>query len=137
MNAGDQYSLTVQATDKGGLFSQAIVEVKISPGPNTQPPVFEQSVYDIEVSEGATINSTAATIKAVDPEGDPVSYSILSGNDLRQFAIGSKTGVITVIRQLDREDLNRYQLVSHYLKTNSVVCCHLCFNFQRFIFIFR
>lgn len=63
LSAGDQYSLTVQATDKGGLFSQAIVEVKINPGPNTQPPVFEQSVYNIEVSEGATINSTAATVK--------------------------------------------------------------------------
>ncbi|KAJ8954942.1 hypothetical protein NQ318_000372 [Aromia moschata] len=43
--------------------------------------------------------------------GDPVSYSIVSGNDLRQFAIGAKTGVMTIIRQLDREDLNRYQLV--------------------------
>ena len=62
LNAGDQYSLTVQATDKGGLYSQAIVEVTISPGPNTQSPIFEQSIYDIEVSEGATINSTVATI---------------------------------------------------------------------------
>lgn len=62
LNAGDQYSLTVQATDKGGLYSQAIVEVTISPGPNTQSPIFEQSVYDIEVSEGATINSSVATI---------------------------------------------------------------------------
>lgn len=111
LNAGEQYSLTVQATDLGGLYSQAIVEVTISPGPNTQPPVFEQSSYDIEVSEGATINSTIATIMATDPEGDPVTYSIASGNDLRQFAIGSKSGVITVIRQLDREDLNTYQLV--------------------------
>ncbi|CAH1113662.1 unnamed protein product [Psylliodes chrysocephalus] len=111
LNAGEQYSLTVQATDTGGLYSQAIVEVTISPGPNTQAPVFEQSIYDIEVSEGATINSTIATIMATDPEGDPVTYSIVSGNDLRQFAIGSKSGIITIIRQLDREDLNRYQLV--------------------------
>ncbi|CAG9858014.1 unnamed protein product [Phyllotreta striolata] len=111
LNAGEQYSLTVQATDSGGLYSQAIVEVNVSPGPNTQPPVFEQSVYDIEVSEGVTINSTIATIVATDPEGDPVTYSIVSGNDLRQFAIGSKSGIITIIRQLDREDLNTYQLV--------------------------
>lgn len=64
LNAGDQYSLTVQATDRGGLYSQAIVEVTISPGPNTQSPIFEQNVYDIEVSEGATINSTIATVTA-------------------------------------------------------------------------
>ncbi|XP_030756707.1 cadherin-99C [Sitophilus oryzae] len=111
LNAGDQYSLTVQATDSGGLYSQAIVEVTVSPGPNTEAPVFEQSVYDIEVSEGATINSTVATLLAVDPEGDPVLYSIVSGNDLRQFAIGSRSGVISIIRMLDREDLNRYQLM--------------------------
>ncbi|KAG5889476.1 hypothetical protein JTB14_026489 [Gonioctena quinquepunctata] len=111
LNAGEQYSLTVQATDKGGLYSQAIVEVTISPGPNTQAPVFEQAAYDIEVSEGATINSTVASITAVDPEGDPVAYSIESGNDLRQFAIGPKTGIMTIIRQLDREELNTYQLV--------------------------
>lgn len=66
MSAGEQYSLTVQATDKGGLYSQAIIEVTISPGPNTQSPIFEQSVYDVDVSEGATINSTIATITVLD-----------------------------------------------------------------------
>lgn len=62
MSTGEQYSLTVQATDKGGLYSQAIVEVTVSPGPNTRPPIFEEEEYDIEVSEGVTINSTIATI---------------------------------------------------------------------------
>lgn len=62
LNAGEQYSLTVQATDRGGLYTQAIVEVTVSPGPNTQSPIFEQNIYDIEVSEGATINSTVATV---------------------------------------------------------------------------
>lgn len=47
----------------------------------------------------------------MDPENEPVTYSIVSGNDLRQFAINDKTGVLTVIRKLDREDLTRYQLV--------------------------
>lgn len=50
--------------------------------------------------------------QATDPENDPVSYSIISGNDLRQFGIDDKTGVICVIRKLDREDLTRYELVS-------------------------
>ncbi|XP_054015631.1 cadherin-99C isoform X1 [Hylaeus anthracinus] len=111
LNAGEQYSITVQATDKGGKYSQTIVEVNVIPGPNTRSPVFQQSVYEVQVSEGASINSTVATITAIDPENDPVSYSIVSGNDLRQFAIGDKSGVITVIRKLDREDLTRYQLL--------------------------
>lgn len=50
-------------------------------------------------------------MKAEDPENDPVTYKIMSGNDLRQFAIGAETGVITVIRKLDRESLTRYQLL--------------------------
>ncbi|XP_015434826.1 PREDICTED: LOW QUALITY PROTEIN: protocadherin-15-like, partial [Dufourea novaeangliae] len=111
LNAGEQYSITVQATDKGGKYSQTIVEVNVIPGPNTRSPIFQQSVYEVQVSEGASINSTVATITAVDPENDPVSYSIVSGNDLRQFGIGDKSGVITVIRKLDREDLTRYQLL--------------------------
>ena len=47
----------------------------------------------------------------MDPEQEEVSYSIILGNDLRQFGINDKTGVINVIRKLDREDLTRYQLV--------------------------
>lgn len=109
--AGEQYSLTVQATDIGNLHSQAIVEVTVIPGPNTKPPKFLKNVYDVQVSEGAEINSTVTVVKAEDPEGDPVKYSIISGNDLRQFYIGQENGVLSVIRKLDREELSRYQLI--------------------------
>lgn len=62
LNAGEQYSITVQATDKGNKYSQTIVEVNVIPGPNTRSPVFQQPVYEVQVSEGASINSTVATI---------------------------------------------------------------------------
>uniref|UniRef100_A0AAG5CSC6 Cadherin domain-containing protein n=1 Tax=Anopheles atroparvus TaxID=41427 RepID=A0AAG5CSC6_ANOAO len=111
LNAGEQYSITVQASDVGGLSSQAIVEVTITPGPNTKPPRFARPVYEVQVSEGAEINSTVIVLKAEDPENDPVSYAITTGNDLRQFSVGKDSGVISVIRKLDREDLTRYQLI--------------------------
>lgn len=60
--AGEQYSLTIQATDQGGLSSQAILEVNVIPGPNKRGPIFEQSVYDAEVSEGAILNSTVLVV---------------------------------------------------------------------------
>lgn len=47
--AGERYSITVQASDIGNLFSQAIVEVTVIPGPNTKPPKFVKSVYDVQV----------------------------------------------------------------------------------------
>jgi protocadherin-15 len=109
--AGERYSITVQASDIGNLYSQAIVEVTVIPGPNTKPPKFVKSVYDVQVSEGADINSTVAVVKAEDPESDPVHYTIVSGNDLRQFSIGTESGVITVLRKLDREQITRYQLI--------------------------
>ncbi|KAL5285532.1 hypothetical protein ACFFRR_007314 [Megaselia abdita] len=108
---GEQFSITVQATDNGGLSSQAIAEVSVAPGPNTKPPVFEKNAYKVQVSEGAEINSTVIVIKAEDPEGDPVLYSIASGNDLRQFSVGRENGIISVIRKLDRESLTTYQLI--------------------------
>lgn len=116
MMAGDQYSITIQATDSGGLFTQSIVEVIVVAGPNTKSPVFSQSSYEVTVSEGSPINTTVIPLKAIDPENDPVSYSILSGNDLRQFTIGEKSGIVSVIRKLDREELTRYQLVSHIIR---------------------
>lgn len=109
--AGERYSLTVQASDIGNLYSQAIVEVTVIPGPNTKPPKFLKSIYEVQVSEGADINSTVAAVRAEDPESDPVHYVIMSGNDLRQFAISPETGVISVIRKLDREQITRYQLI--------------------------
>lgn len=109
--AGEQYSITVQATDIGGLSSQAIVEVSVTPGPNTKPPRFQKPIYEVQVSEGAEINSTVTVVHADDPENDEVVYSIISGNDLRQFAVGQESGVIVVIRKLDRESLTRYQLI--------------------------
>lgn len=111
LQAGEQYSVTIRATDSKGLSSQGIVELLVAPGPNTQPPQFSSRDYYAPVSEGASINSTVTTVTAKDPENEPVTYSIVSGNDFRQFAIGANTGIITVIRRLDREVLTRYQLM--------------------------
>lgn len=109
LNAGQQYSITVQATDIGGLYSQTIVEVSVTPGPNTKPPKFQQPVYEVQISEGAEINSTVVTVRAEDPENDPIRYSISSGDDLKQFRI-NEHGLISVSRKLDREDFSRYLL---------------------------
>ncbi|KAG6457226.1 hypothetical protein O3G_MSEX010182, partial [Manduca sexta] len=111
LQAGEQYSVTIRASDAKGLSSQGIVELRVAPGPNTKAPAFTARDYYAPVSEGAAINSTVTTVTAKDPENEPVTYSIVSGNDLRQFAIGSNTGIITVIRSLDREVLTRYQLM--------------------------
>lgn len=108
--SGEHYSITVQATDTGQLYSQTIVEIYVTPGPNIRPPKFSKPIYEVQISEGAEINSTVINVRADDPENETITYSIVSGDDLRQFSIHD-SGVITVSRKLDREDLTRYQLI--------------------------
>lgn len=107
--SGEQYSLTVQATDAGLLSTQTIIEIHVTPGPNIRPPKFTKPIYEVNISEGADINSTVTVVRAEDPENETITYAIVSGDDLRQFSIHD-TGVITLSRKLDREDLTRYQL---------------------------
>ena len=59
------------------------------------------------------------TVTARDPEGDTVTYSIVSGNNQKHFTIGESTGVVRVMQPLDREETNRYTLVRcHDLEVN-------------------
>lgn len=49
VDAGEQFSITVQATDGGGLYTQGIIEVMVIPGPNLGGPIFTQDEYYAEV----------------------------------------------------------------------------------------
>lgn len=49
--------------------------------------------------------------QALDPEGDPARYSLLSG-DSQHFDVGASSGTIRVVSQLDRETQDTYTLVS-------------------------
>ncbi|XP_042232357.1 cadherin-99C-like [Homarus americanus] len=111
VEAGDQYSVTLRATDKGGLSSQSILEVMVNRGPNTGGPVFTLPRYSAAVSEGAAPNSVVFTLTAIDPEGDPASFSLIGGNELRHFDIGETSGTLRLVDQLDRESLDAYNLV--------------------------
>jgi protocadherin-15 len=111
LNADEKLSVTVRATDGGGLYSDTILVVNVTAGPNTKPPLFSENIYEVRVNESEKINTTILTVTAEDPETDRVTYSIQSGNDLRQFSIDSESGAITIIRQLDRETLTQYQMI--------------------------
>ncbi|KAG5673648.1 hypothetical protein PVAND_003676 [Polypedilum vanderplanki] len=111
LNANENYNLTIRATDGGELFSETDLQINVIAGPNTKPPIFTKNIYEVNVSESSNINSTVVIIHADDPETDPVKYTIISGNDLRQFKINADTGAITIIRKLDRETLTKYQLL--------------------------
>ncbi|XP_074596173.1 cadherin 99C isoform X2 [Brevipalpus obovatus] len=111
LTAGEQYSLTIQVTDTSNKFAQGILDVFVIRGPNTAGPSFPKERYEIEISEGISVYSAVITLKATDPENDPIRYSILDGNTNSDFYIDSSTGSISVARQLDREEVSSYNLI--------------------------
>ena len=73
----------------------------------------------IQVGEGSPRHTSVVTVTARDPEGDTVTYSIVSGNNQQHFTIGESTGVVRVMQPLDREEINRYTLVrSHNMEVH-------------------
>lgn len=120
ISAGEQYSITVQATDTGGRFSQTILDVIVVPGPNTGGPVLSRERYEVQVSEGASINSSVLTIVASDPEKDVIKFSIEKGNINNDFAIDPTSGVISVANHLDREEISAYSLIVKAVDPNGL-----------------
>ena len=112
VSAGEQYSLTVAASDSGGLTSQSVIKVSVRPSPNVRGPVFQQFLYSVSVSEDASKFSTVVSTNAKDPEGEPLKYSIIDGNEQGNFVIGEATGVVRVMKPLNREEFPSYTLVS-------------------------
>lgn len=117
--AGEQFSLTVQVADELGRAAQGIVEVLVVPGANTGGPQFvaeggerdNARGYWVEVNEGVAPHSVVLQVHAVDPENDPITYSIVAGNVNHDFSINSRTGALSVVNRLDREEIAAYQLL--------------------------
>ncbi|KAM7328679.1 hypothetical protein ACRRTK_012771 [Alexandromys fortis] len=109
----DKYTLNITVYDLGIPQRAAwrLLDVTVLDA-NDNPPEFLQESYFVEVSEDKGINSDIIQVEATDQDLGPsghVRYSILTDTD--KFSIDSATGVVKIIRPLDRE----VQPV-HYLK---------------------
>lgn len=74
------------------------------------PPDISLVFYLEESSENGTL---VGTVSATDPDGDPLTFSIVSGNDAGAFAIGSTTGDVSVSNnnQLDFDATPTFSLM--------------------------
>ncbi|XP_041488205.1 protocadherin Fat 1 isoform X1 [Microtus oregoni] len=109
----DKYTLNITVYDLGIPQRAAwrLLDVTVLDA-NDNLPEFLQESYFVEVSEDKGINSDIIQVEATDKDLGPsghVRYSILTDTD--KFSIDSATGVVKIIRPLDRE----VQPV-HYLK---------------------
>uniref|UniRef100_F6WJ35 Cadherin 17 n=1 Tax=Ornithorhynchus anatinus TaxID=9258 RepID=F6WJ35_ORNAN len=67
-----------------------------------EAPVFFQSIYQVQISEGAPLGTNLTKVTAKDPEGQEIRYSL--ARDVRNWLkIDPHTGEVFTAAQLDRE----------------------------------
>jgi hypothetical protein len=98
----NSYSLTVSASD-GTLSSNAILTITLNKI-NSMPNV-EDAVFTIE--ENSPVGTIVGSIVATDREGDPLTYSFLTGNELSAFTFSGKN---IVVANSDHLDFEQYQV---------------------------
>lgn len=99
-------TLTLEQTD-GTTYTQTLyVEVQ----DQQEPPAPDAASYSFNIDEDAALNSLVGRVRATDPDGDTITYSITSGNTNEMFSINASTGAIKVNKPLDHEDTSVYTL---------------------------
>ncbi|KAM9801014.1 protocadherin Fat 3a [Neosynchiropus ocellatus] len=95
-----KYEFTVRATDNGfpPLSSEVTVIVTVN-DTNDNPPVFNQLLYEAYVNELAPKGHFVTSVQASDADSsnfEKLEYSILSGNEKKNFVMDKMNGVITL-----------------------------------------
>ncbi|XP_054868346.1 protocadherin Fat 3a isoform X5 [Amphiprion ocellaris] len=106
------YRLVAQATDGGGLWCRAEVQLTVT-DVNDNPPIFTLSQYTTSVYEDTLTKALLTRIQAVDPDeaglGRMVVYS-LADSAGGFFSIDKSSGIVALERILDREVQSAYQI---------------------------
>ncbi|XP_034519483.1 LOW QUALITY PROTEIN: cadherin-23 [Ailuropoda melanoleuca] len=108
------YNLTICARDRGmpPLSSTMLVGIRVL-DINDNDPVLLNLPANITISENSPVSSVIAHILASDADSGCnalLTFNITAGNRERAFSINATTGVITVNRPLDREQIPEYKL---------------------------
>ncbi|KAM3868566.1 protocadherin Fat 3 [Diretmus argenteus] len=108
------YYLTIEAWDSGAppLSAATMVTIELM-DVNDNAPTFSQGIYNVLVSEDASVGQTITRLLAEDPDSQVngrITYSILKGDRSNQFWIDPVTGLLIVNKRLDRELVSRYSL---------------------------
>ncbi|XP_032874424.1 cadherin-related family member 2-like isoform X1 [Amblyraja radiata] len=103
-----QYFVTLQARDGGGLTTNAQIEVSIS-DVNDQVPVFQRKTYSGFIKENEVKNIVQVQAFDKDQENSAnseITYTIIDGGLARHFIINASSGVISVLTPVDRESMD-------------------------------
>ncbi|XP_014459054.3 protocadherin gamma-A10 [Alligator mississippiensis] len=109
------HDLILTATDGGDpvRFGTARIHVVVLDA-NDNAPVFSQPLYRVSVRENVPVGTTVATVKATDLDegvsGDVIYSSQITDQASQVFQLDSRTGDITVFRNLDFEETKLYEM---------------------------
>ena len=107
------YVFNVIATDQRGNGLSSTVPITIYlVDENDNAPVFSPSILRVSIPESTPVGDVIATTTAIDPDpglNGRVSYSIISGAE-GMFEVGKTDGKLRVLRELDREKNEVYQM---------------------------
>ncbi|KAM4051034.1 protocadherin-23 [Anomaloglossus baeobatrachus] len=81
---------------------------------NDNPPVFARDHHITWALEGQAYNMAVIQVFASDPDSGPngqIDYTIMDGNENKEFTIDSRRGIISTNAILDREIKSSYRLV--------------------------
>ncbi|KAM9852765.1 protocadherin Fat 3a isoform 2-T2 [Aulostomus maculatus] len=106
------YQLVAQATDGGGRWCRAEVQLAVT-DVNDNPPIFTLPQYTASVYEDTATKALLTRIQAIDPDeagpGRMVVYSLVDSAG-SSFSIDKSTGIVILERILDREVQPAYQI---------------------------
>ncbi|HAS47621.1 MAG TPA: hypothetical protein DCS93_44500 [Microscillaceae bacterium] len=102
----NSFALVVQVSD-GQLQTNATITINVV-NSNVAPQMNDQS---FRVGSASTNGTQIGTVAASDVDQDPLTFSILSGNATGTFAIGTATGVLTVVDASRLTGVNSFSLV--------------------------
>lgn len=99
VDQSNTYELLVTASDGNGQVSQQAVTLSVS-NENDNDPVLTNS-SSATVSEN--ISAVVLSANATDADGDPITYSIIGGDDANAFTIDTTNGALTFTTPPDFE----------------------------------
>uniref|UniRef100_A0A3Q2TJN6 FAT atypical cadherin 3 n=1 Tax=Fundulus heteroclitus TaxID=8078 RepID=A0A3Q2TJN6_FUNHE len=108
------FYITVEAWDNGNppLSTATMIVIELM-DVNDNAPMFDQDIYNVLISEDASIGQTVTRVFAEDLDSQVngrITYSILKGDRTNHFWIDPVTGLLKVNKRLDRELVSRYTL---------------------------
>ena len=109
-----QINITVEAKDHGHppRRNQQYIQIFVD-DVNDNAPIFQPHLEILNLYENISIGSELLRVTAVDKDqglNGKVEYSITAGNSNQTFSIHPIDGIITLIKPLDRETMQNYQI---------------------------